>query len=70
MHDYYSGDGVRWDWVVSVPGRSVAVPSLHGLLLRAGDPDVVVVYLFLGEQDSLDGWSGRLQAVWDRGYHL
>ncbi len=65
MGDQYSGDEVRWDWLGCESGCSVSV--LHGSLLRAGDPDVVVADLVLGVQGV---WHGRCLSDWDQGCYF
>ncbi len=70
-------------WTVNTPVKVIIVigwwkslanlwhyPLLHGPLLRAEDPDIVVVCLSLEVPDDLDEWSERFTTAWDRGCHF
>ncbi len=70
MGDQYSGDEVRWYWLGCESGCSVSVPPLHGPLLRAGDPDVMVVDLVLVVQGAWDVRHGKCPGGWDQGCHF
>ncbi len=59
--------GIGWDVNQAVLCQ---YPPLHGPLLRAGDPDVLVVDLVLVVQGVWDVWHGKCPGGWDQGCHF